>query len=138
MATRITDDGDETIVVSELLSGDKVRIKPGDSVPADGIVLEGRSSIDESLLTGESHPLAKTVNDKVIGGTVNIESPLVVEVQEVGEDTVLASIQRLLDRAQVEKPSIAKAADKVAAYFVGFLLVLVSLVALWWWQSCSA
>jgi len=134
MATRITDEGDETIVVSELLCGDKVRIKPGDSVPADGIILEGRSSIDESLLTGESHPLAKSIDDKVIGGTVNIESPLVVEVQEVGEDTVLASIQRLLDRAQVEKPSIAKTADKVAAVFVGFLLVLVSLVAFWWWQ----
>ncbi|MDH5600681.1 MAG: heavy metal translocating P-type ATPase [Gammaproteobacteria bacterium] len=134
MATRITDDGDETIVVSELLRGDKVRIKPGDSIPADGIILEGRSSIDESLLTGESHPLAKTVDEKVIGGTVNIESPLVVEVQQVGEDTVLASIQRLLDRAQVEKPSIAKTADKVAAVFVGFLLLLVSLVSLWWWQ----
>jgi len=134
MATRITDGGDETIAVSELLTGDKVRIKPGDSVPADGVILEGRSSIDESLLTGESHPLAKTIDDKVIGGTVNIESPLVIEVQEVGEDTVLASIQRLLDRAQLEKPSIAKTADKVAAVFVGFLLVLVSLVAAWWWQ----
>ena len=134
MATRITDTGDETIVVSELIAGDKVRIKPGDSIPADGIIIEGRSSIDESLLTGESHPLAKTVDDKVIGGTVNIESPLIVEVQEVGEDTVLASIQRLLDRAQLEKPSIAKTADKVAGVFVGFLLVLVSLVALWWYQ----
>lgn len=134
MATRITDEGDETVAVTELVSGDKVRIKPGDSVPADGMIIEGRSSIDESLLTGESHPLAKTINDKVIGGTVNIESPLVIEVQEVGEDTVLASIQRLLDRAQLEKPSIAKTADKVAAVFVGFLLVLVSGVAMWWWQ----
>lgn len=134
MATRVTDEGDETIVVSELNIGDKVRIKPGDSVPADGVIVDGRSSIDESLLTGESHPLAKTITDKVIGGTVNIESPLLVEVQEVGEDTVLASIQRLLDRAQLEKPSIAKTADKVAAYFVGFLLVLVSVVAMWWWQ----
>ncbi|MCW8987656.1 MAG: heavy metal translocating P-type ATPase [Gammaproteobacteria bacterium] len=134
MATRITDDGDETVAVTEILSGDKVRIKPGDSIPADGVIVEGRSSIDESLLTGESHPLAKTINDKVIGGTVNIESPLVIEVQEVGEDTVLASIQRLLDRAQLEKPSIAKTADKVAAVFVGFLLVLVSAVAMWWWQ----
>ena len=134
MATRVTDNGDETIAVSELNSGDKVRIKPGDSIPADGVIIEGRSSIDESLLTGESHPVAKSSDDKVIGGTVNIDSPLVVEVQEVGEDTVLASIQRLLDRAQLEKPSIAKTADRVAAYFVGFLLVLVSAVAIWWWQ----
>ena len=134
MATRVSDEGDETIAVSELNIGDKVRIKPGDSIPADGVIIEGRSSIDESLLTGESHPLAKTITDKVIGGTVNIESPLLVEVQKVGEDTVLASIQRLLDRAQLEKPSIAKTADKVAAVFVGFLLVLVSVVAMWWWQ----
>ena len=134
MATRVTADGDEAVAVTELSIGDKVRIKPGDSIPADGVIIEGRSSIDESLLTGESHPLAKTIGEKVIGGTVNIESPLVIEVKEIGEDTVLASIQRLLDRAQLEKPSIAKTADKVAAVFVGFLLVLVSLVYLWWWQ----
>ena len=134
MATRVTTSGDETVAVSELSCGDMVRIKPGESIPADGVIIEGRSSINESLLTGESYPLAKTIADKVIGGTVNIESPLLVEVEKVGEDTVLASIQRLLDRAQVEKPSIAKSADRVAAYFVGFLLVLVSLVSLWWWQ----
>ena len=134
MATRITDDGDETVAVSELMIGDQVRVKPGDSIPADGVIVEGRSSIDESLLTGESHPLAKTINEKVIGGTVNIESPLIIEVKKLGEDTVLASIQRLLDRAQTEKPSIAKTADRVAAYFVGFLLLLVTLVAAWWWQ----
>lgn len=134
MATRITSDGDETVTVSELMVGNHVRIKPGDSIPADGVIVEGRSSIDESLLTGESHPLAKTINEKVIGGTVNIESPLVIAVQKIGEDTVLASIQRLLDRAQTEKPSIAKMADKVAGYFVGFLLVLVTAVSMWWWQ----
>lgn len=134
MATRITDEGDETVVVTELAIGDKVRIKPGDSVPADGVIIEGRSSIDESLLTGESNPLAKTIAEKVIGGTVNIESPLVIEVKKVGEDTVLASIQRLLDRAQTEKPGIAKTADKVAGVFVAFLLVLVTMVYFWWWQ----
>ena len=134
MATRLTNDGDETVAVTELISGDKVRVKPGASIPADGVIVEGRSSIDESLLTGESYPLAKTINEKVIGGTVNIESPLVIEVTNIGEDTVLASIQRLLDRAQTEKPGIAKTADKVAAWFVGFLLVLVTAVGLWWWQ----
>lgn len=134
MATRITEEGDETVVVTELGIGDKVRVKPGESVPADGVIVEGRSSIDESLLTGESHPLAKTITEKVIGGTVNIESPLVIEVLKVGEDTVLASIQRLLDRAQTEKPSIAKTADRVAGVFVGFLLLLVTVVGLWWWQ----
>jgi len=134
MATRVTDDGDETIAVTELVAGDKVRVKPGDSIPADGIIVEGRSSVDESLLTGESIPLVKSLYAQVIGGTVNIESPLLIKIQKVGEDTVLAAIQRLLDRAQVEKPSIAKAADKVAGVFVGFLLILVSIVGLWWYQ----
>lgn len=134
MATRVTDTGDETIAVSELSVGDKVRIKPGDSIPADGVIFEGRSSIDESLLTGESLPLSKVIGEQVIGGTVNIESPLVVVVEKVGEDTVLASIQRLLDRAQTEKPMIAKTADKVAGVFVAALLVLVTLVGFWWWQ----
>ena len=135
MATRLSEGADdETIAVSELMIGDRVRVKPGESIPADGMIVEGRSSIDESLLTGESHPLAKSINENVIGGTVNIESPLVIEVKKLGEDTVLASIQRLLDRAQTEKPSIAKTADRVAGYFVGFLLVLVTAVGLWWWQ----
>lgn len=134
MATRITGNVDEIVAVSELIVGDKVRVKPGESIPADGVIVEGRSSIDESLLTGESHPLAKTIDEKVIGGTVNIESPLVIQIQKLGEDTVLASIQRLLDRAQTEKPSIAKTADRVAGYFVAFILVLVSAVGLWWWH----
>lgn len=134
MATRITTEGEETVAVTELMIGDMLRVKPGESIPADGVIKEGRSSIDESLLTGESHPLAKEVDGEVIAGTVNIESPLVIEVKKLGEDTVLASIQRLLDRAQTEKPSIAKAADKVAGIFVGFLLLLVSFVGLWWWQ----
>ena len=134
MATRVTASGDETVAVSDLCCGDRIRIKPGESISADGVIIEGRSSINESLLTGESYPLAKNIGDKVIGGTVNIESPLLVEVEKVGEETVLASIQRLLDRAQVEKPSIAKMADRVAAYFVSLLLVLVSLVSIWWWQ----
>ena len=138
MATRVTESGDETIAVSELSSGDKVRIKPGDSIPADGAIISGRSSIDESLLTGESMPVKKISGDQVIGGTVNIESPLLVEVLKVGEDTILASIQRLLDRAQTEKPAIAQAADKVAGVFVGFLLVFVCLVGLWWWLHYPA
>ncbi len=134
MATRVTDDGEETVTVGELQPGDRVRVKPGESIPADGVIIEGQSSINESLLTGESLPLAKTVNEAVIGGTVNIESPLLIRVSKVGEDTVLASIQRLLDRAQVEKPVIAKTADRVAAWFVAALLLFASLVGLWWYQ----
>ena len=134
MATRLTDSGEEVISATELQAGDRIRIKPGESIPADGVVVAGQSSVDESLLTGESLPLAKKASDRLIAGTVNVESPLECVVDKVGEETVLASIQRLLDRAQSEKPHLAKVADRVAGWFVGVLLVVALAVGLWWWQ----
>ncbi len=134
MALRVAaDDGETLVPVAELQPGDRVRIRPGDAVPADGRVLEGGSSIDESLLTGESAPLRKAVGDALVGGTVNVESPLLMRVEQVGEDTVLSGIVRLLDRAQTEKPDIARLADRVAGWFVGALLLLAASVAWWWW-----
>jgi Cu2+-exporting ATPase len=134
MATRLTETGEEVVAVAELTPGDRVRIKPGDSIPADGRVIEGTSSIDESLLTGESLPLTRSIHDEVVGGTVNVESPLIMEVEKVGEDTVLAAIQRLLHRAQTEKPRLAGLADRVAGMFVGVILLLALVVGWWWWQ----
>ena len=134
MATRLTASGEEIISAMELQAGDRIRVKPGESIPADGVVVAGQSSVDESLLTGESLPLAKAAPDRVIAGTVNVESPLEFIVDKVGEETVLASIQRLLDRAQAEKPHLAKVADRVASWFVGALLLAALLVGLWWWQ----
>ena len=132
MATRIIDNTEEIIPVSDLRPGDLVLIKPGESVPADGIVIAGVSSVDESLLTGESLPVSKTINDNIVGGSVNIESALQVNVKKVGQDTVLAAIQRLLDRAQSEKPQIARLADTVASYFVAVLLLLAMGIGLYW------
>jgi len=134
MATRLTETGEEVVAVAELAPGDRVRVKPGDSIPADGRVIEGSSSIDESLLTGESLPLTRSIHDEVVGGTVNVESPLIVEVERVGEDTVLAAIQRLLHRAQTEKPRLAGLADRIAGMFVGVILLLALVVGAWWWQ----
>ncbi len=133
-ATRITDAGDEIVAVAELAPGERVRIKPGETVPADGTVLEGVSSVDEALLTGESLPQARRAGEELVGGTVNIESPLIMRVDKVGADTVLSAIVRLLDRAQTEKPVIAQLADRVAAWFVAALLVLAVAVAWYWWQ----
>jgi Cu2+-exporting ATPase len=134
MATRLTPQGGEVVAVAELRPGDRVRIKPGDSIPADGRVVEGRSSVDESLLTGESLPLTRGVGERLVGGSVNVESPLVMAVEKVGEDTVLAAIQRLLNRAQSEKPRLASMADRVAGWFVGVILLLAALTG-WWWQQ---
>ncbi|MFA7386659.1 MAG: heavy metal translocating P-type ATPase, partial [Thiohalobacteraceae bacterium] len=133
-ATRITARGDELVAVAELVPGDRVRIKPGEAVPADGTVLEGISSVDEALVTGESLPQPRRAGAGLIGGTMNIESPLVMRVDKVGEDTVLSAIVRLLDRAQTEKPHVALVADRVAAWFVAGLLLLAGAVAWYWWQ----
>jgi len=122
----------ETVPVAELRSGDRVRVRPGETVPADGIVLDGQSSVDESLLTGESLPLTKHAGDPVTGGTINMESVLTVRVEKTGDDTVLSAIVRLLDRAQTEKPAIALAAERAAGWFVARVLLLAAGVALFW------
>lgn len=135
MATRINADNQQEVVpVTELRPDDIVLIKPGESIPADGISLGGASSVDESLLTGESLPISKHEGDQLIGGSVNIESSLHMRVQHVGQDTVLASIQRLLDRALAEKPRLAELADRIAGYFVAVLLVFALAVGIYWWQ----
>lgn len=136
MATRLNADNQQDVVpVSELRPDDRVLIKPGESIPADGINLGGTSSVDESLLTGESLPVIKQPGDQLIGGSVNIENSMTMCVQHVGQDTVLASIQRLLDRAQSEKPRLAELADQVAGYFVAALLVIAVAVGIYWWQA---
>ncbi|PWR00478.1 heavy metal translocating P-type ATPase [Leucothrix pacifica] len=131
--TRINPDNSRSVVsVSELQTEDIVLIKPGETVPADGLVLQGESSVNEAMLTGESMPVLKARDDVLSGGTVNIDSPLQMQVNAVGESTVLSSIIRLLDRAQLEKPAIAKLADSVAAWFVLGILVLATLVYSVW------
>jgi len=132
MATRLTAQGEDIVPVAELQPGDRVRVRPGESLPADGHVLEGHSSVDEALLTGESFPIAKTIGDAVIGGSVNIESPLIVGVQHTGADTVLSAVLRLLDRAQSEKPRLTQLADRAASWFVAAVLLLAVGVAVYW------
>ncbi len=133
-ATRLVNSGEEIVAVAELGPGDTVLVRPGETIPADGTVVTGRSSVDESLLTGESLPLAKDVGARVVGGSINVESPLTVRLTQVGSDTVLAAILRLLDRAQTEKPRLALLADRAAAWFAGAVLVVAALTALYWWQ----
>ena len=124
----------ERVAVAELVAGDAVRIKPGETVPADGCVLDGISATDESLLTGESRPVPKQAGDALIGGSVNTASPLVMRVERVGADTRVAAIQRLMERAAAEKPRLVELADRVAGRFVAVLLLLAVGTALaWWW-----
>jgi Cu2+-exporting ATPase len=122
------------VAAVELAVGDVIQIKPGESVPADGVVIDGASAADEALLTGESRPVAKAVGDVLIGGSVNVTSPLVMRVTQVGEATRLATITRLMTRAATEKPRVVQLADRIAGRFVSAVLVLAVVAALVWWQ----
>ncbi|NTV96034.1 MAG: cadmium-translocating P-type ATPase [Thiobacillus sp.] len=124
---------EEMVAAVKLTPGDHVVVGPGDSFPADGTVIEGKSSVDESLLTGESHPVGKHIDSGVIGGTINLSSPLVIRVDKIGADTVLSGIVRLLDRALAEKPRLALIADRVASWFVFALLAVAATVAGIWY-----
>ncbi|MFN7087581.1 MAG: heavy metal translocating P-type ATPase, partial [Burkholderiales bacterium] len=128
----------EEVPVAALKPGDHVVVRPGAAIPADGTVVEGASSVDESLLTGEARAVAKRVGDALTGGAVNLDGPLTLRVEKIGEDTVLAGIVRLMDRAQTEKPAIAQSADRVARWFVTVLLVLAAVVAAAWYAIDSS
>ena len=124
----------ERIAVADLCPGDLLRIAPGDTVPADGVVIDGQSGVDESLLTGESLPVKKAGADSLVGGSVNIDSPLVMRVDQVGEGTRLAAITRLMEHAAAEKPAVVLLADRIAGRFVFWLMLLAfASGAFWWW-----
>lgn len=135
VALRIENGDERLVAVTDLSPGDHVLIRPGDLLPADGHVVSGHSSVDESLLTGESLPLSKSTGDRLTGGTLNIDSPLTMQVDATGEDTVHAAIVRLLDRAQTQKPPIAALADRLAGWFVLALLMIAVITGGWWWQA---
>ncbi|WP_242343881.1 heavy metal translocating P-type ATPase [Anaeromyxobacter terrae] len=128
-------DGRETrrsVPVAEIRPGDRVAVVPGERIPLDGTVLDGASEVDESLVTGESRPVAKAPGAAVIGGTVNGTGALVVEVARVGKDTVLAGIVRAVEEAQGAKPRIQAVADRVVGVFVPAMLVLAAGTLLFW------
>lgn len=123
----------EPVLVTELAPGDVALVKPGETIPADGEVIEGDSCVNESLLTGESLPLNKHPGSAVTGGAINVESPLFIKVAQVGAATRLSAIIRLMERAAMEKPRIVEIADRIASRFIVALLVLALAVAVSWY-----
>lgn len=132
-ARRIRDDGtEEDVPLDDVQTGDKLRIRPGEKVPADGTVIEGSSFVDESMISGEPVPVEKKVGEKVIGATVNGTGGLVMQAERVGSDTVLAQIVRMVSDAQRSRAPIQRLADTVAAYFVPAVLVVAVLSFVLW------
>lgn len=133
-ATRLEDDGSERILpASELAPDDRVLIKPGHGVPADGVIEEGESSLDESMLTGEYLPVTRRMGDRIIGGSQNMENPLVIRVTHAGKDAQVAGIVDLTDRAFASRPRLAQMAARMAHLFVLRLLVVTACVTIAWW-----
>jgi Cu+-exporting ATPase len=128
-------EGDRVIdtPVEQVKEGYILLIKPGEKIPTDSVVLEGESAVDESLITGESMPLAKKAGDKAIGGTVNLTSSLKVKATKVGEDTALAQIIKIVKDAASSKVPIQKLADKVSSYFVPVVVLVGILASLYWY-----
>ncbi|WP_162062943.1 heavy metal translocating P-type ATPase [Vibrio taketomensis] len=131
MATTL--EGDQ-VPVKSLVIGDKVRVLPGEHVPADGKIAQGRVHIDESMLTGESVPVVKTVGEPVFAGTLNGEEAFVLEVQASKAESMISHIVRLQDEAQLSKPKIAEIADIVARYFVAAILIIAAGTWFYWQQ----
>ncbi len=135
LARRVLPDGDEyDAPVENLVEGDHLRVRPGESVPVDGIVLEGHSSVDESLISGEPVPVEKTVGDPVTGGTINSNGSLIMQAQRVGDETMLSNIVAMVASAQRSRAPVQGLADKVASYFVP-AVVLVAVAAFVVWLS---
>jgi len=134
LARRVAADGsDEEIDLSEVVVGDVLRVRPGEKVPVDGIVMEGRSTVDESMVTGESMPITKDIGAALIGGTINQTGGLVMRSEKVGRDTMLARIVQMVADAQRSRAPIQRLADAVSAWFVP-TVILVALVAFVAWS----
>jgi P-type Cu+ transporter len=136
-AVIIRDKKEITIPISEVKIGDILIIKPGEKIPIDGIIVEGESAVDESMVTGESLPIEKNVRDTVIGATINQDGILYVKATKIGKDTFLSHIIKLVEEAQGTKIPIQALADKITSVFVPIVLVIALLTFLSWWLYFS-
>jgi Cu+-exporting ATPase len=132
-ARKINADGsEEDIPLEQVKAGDRLRIRPGEKVPVDGVVIEGSSSIDESMISGEPIPVSKQAGDKLIGATVNATGSLIMEAEKVGSDTLLSRIVQMVAEAQRSRAPIQKLADQVSGYFVPVVIAIAVIAFITW------
>ena len=131
--------GDEAdLPVGEVLLGDRLVVRPGERIPMDGLLQDGQTQVDESMLTGEPLPVAKQPGDKLTGGSINGDGRVVLQVSAVGSESVLAHIIRLVEDAQAAKAPIQRLVDQVSAVFVPVVLVIALATLLgWWWVGAG-
>jgi Cu+-exporting ATPase len=135
-ARRLDERGDETdIALEQVVAGDRLRVRPGEKIPVDGVVLEGSSSVDESMVTGESMPVSKQAGDGVVGATINGTGSLIIRAEKVGSDTLLARIVSMVADAQRSRAPIQKLADTVAGYFVPVVIGIALVTFVVWWLA---
>ncbi|HET7718118.1 MAG TPA: heavy metal translocating P-type ATPase [Bauldia sp.] len=132
-ARRILGDGaEEEVSLDLIVVGDRLRVRPGEKVPVDGLVVDGRSSLDESMVTGESMPVTKTVGSRVIGGTINQSGALIMQAEKIGRDTLLARIVQMVAEAQRSRAPIQRLADQVSGWFVPLVVGVAVLAFIAW------
>ncbi|HET9231465.1 MAG TPA: heavy metal translocating P-type ATPase [Vitreimonas sp.] len=132
-ARRIGETGEEEVPLAHVVIGDRLRVRPGEKIPVDGIVIDGRSTIDESMVTGESMPVTREPGAKVIGGTLNQTGALVIQAERVGHDTMLSRIVHMVAEAQRSRAPIQRLADKVSGWFVPAVILVAAVTFVAWW-----
>lgn len=138
-ATRIEEDGSERVVPTDVLRADDIlRVQAGEGVPADGVVVKGRSLLDRALMTGESRPVAVDVGDQVDAGTANLESPLDIRVTAIGMDSRVGRLMKLVEEAATTRPPLVQLADRIGGWFVVVVILLAVLTLVLWWRSSPA
>lgn len=132
-ARRLRDGAEEEVSLDQIVVGDRLRVRPGEKIPVDAVVIDGRSSIDESMVTGESMPVTREIGTRVIGGTLNQTGALVIEADRVGADTMLSRIVQMVAEAQRSRAPIQRLADQVSGWFVPAVIGVALLAFLAWW-----
>lgn len=132
-ARRLKDGGEEEVTLDQIVVGDRLRVRPGEKVPVDAVVVDGRSTIDESMVTGESMPVTRASGARVIGGTLNQTGALIIEADRVGADTMLSRIVHMVADAQRSRAPIQRLADKVSGWFVPAVICVAVVALIAWW-----
>jgi len=133
--TRIAGEDQIVVPASQIVAGDVLLIRPGESIPADGLLVDGMTTVDEALLTGEAEPRPKSIDDSLVAGSVNLDGVIRMRVEKTGSDTTLGTISRMSERARYARPAFVQLSDRIASYIVVAILIVAAIVAGFWYVA---